>query len=291
MTTLVLAIIVLIISLFWLGRILFRRLPDIKNLDISSLPDLKQAEARNKLLEIKFFRQKKKVDSQLGKYLSPTRNFFRDRLAGAKAKILSLEKKYAGGNDKTKVKEEVVILTADEAIKETEKLINQEEYALAEKKMIDLISRETKNVKAYEFLAEIYFKNKNYDQAEEVLKYLIKVTSLKHLRGEKKSPKGQSLEEVEKEIIGSVSVDNKVAVYYDDLAQIYEIEKKSDKALDCYLKSNAIEPNNPKYLDKVIELAIAVGDKGLAKKTLKRLKEINAENAKLSEFKETIEKM
>ena len=99
------------------------------------------------------------------------------------------------------------------------------------------------------------------------------------------------MEDVEREIIGSVSIDNKVAVYYDDLAQIYEIEKKNDKALDCYLKSNAIEPNNPKYLDKVIELAIVAGDKGLAKKTLKRLKEINAENAKLSDFKEAIEKM
>ena len=187
---LILAIIVLLISLVLLGQIFYRRFSDIKNLDINSLPDLKQAEAKIKLLETKFFRQKKKVDSQLSKYLSPTRNLLRDRLSGIKTAILALEKKYSGSGDKAK--EVPVVLTAEEAIKEAEKLINQEEYALAEKKMIDLISQETKNVRAYELLAEIYFQNKNYDQAEEVLKYLIKVTSLKHMRGDKKIAQGDS---------------------------------------------------------------------------------------------------
>jgi len=75
------------------------------------------------------------------------------------------------------------------------------------------------------------------------------------------------------------------------LGEVFEQTKRLDRALDSYLKSATIEPNNPKYLDKIIELAIKVEDVGLAKKTYRHLKKINPENSKVKEYFETLEKM
>jgi tetratricopeptide (TPR) repeat protein len=135
-------------------------------------------------------------------------------------------------------------------------------------------------------LGQLYFNNKSYDQAEEIYIYLIKLSAISDSGGEAKSKK---LEDAENNLLDTLTVNAKIAVYYDDLAQIYEITGKADKTLDCYLKANMIEPNNPKYLDKIIKLSIELGDKSLAKKTFNRLRQINPENGKLEDLETAIE--
>jgi hypothetical protein len=53
-------------------------------------------------------------------------------------------------------------------------------------------------------------------------------------------------------------------------------------------KALEIEPNNPRYLDTILEISIIKKDKVLANETYKRLKEVNPENQKLAEIKEEI---
>ena len=52
-----------------------------------------------------------------------------------------------------------------------------------------------------------------------------------------------------------------------------------------------IEPNNPRYLDLAITLAIEVKNKNYALTLLERLREVNPENAKLVELFEEISKL
>ena len=51
------------------------------------------------------------------------------------------------------------------------------------------------------------------------------------------------------------------------------------------------EPNNPKILDQLLELAISLGDKLLAGQTVRKLKEVNAENQKIVEYEKHIDSM
>jgi len=284
MITIIILAILIIISGGYLFYLVFRKLPDVKNLDINSIPDERQVEARLKILESKFSRSSAKTKEKLGEIFSPSLKKVFSVFSGAKERILSLEAHY---KMKDKKPAEERPKTIEELIDEGKDLLSKGDYAPAEKSLIEVIAKDNKNIKAYELLGELYFDNKSYDQAEEIYIYLIKLSVANDFGGG--GVKGKRLEEAENDLLDTLNVNLKIAVYYDNLAQIYEIVDKMDKALDCYLKANMIEPNNPKYLDKVIELSIKLGDKSLAKKTLYRLKKINPDNGKLKELESAIE--
>lgn len=280
-------IIIIAVCFFYIGYIIYRHLPDLKNLDINSLAELKKADTKAKILQAKLARHGLKFKNQWQKTLTPFGEKIKDRLEKAKNRVAALEAKYQ------KEKKSVIAepLDLEKIFTEVENLISQEEFNLAEKKLIEVVAVDSKNIKAYELLSDLYFENKNYDQAEEILKYLIKLNTLGNKKGRSLNLKKEKFDELETDYLNSLGVSAKVAAYYGDLAQIYEIVGRQEKALDVYLKAISIEPNNPKYLDKLIELGIKLGDRSLAKKSLNRLKEINPDNAKLEEFKESIERM
>ncbi|OQA36736.1 MAG: hypothetical protein BWY53_00362 [Parcubacteria group bacterium ADurb.Bin326] len=283
----ILASLALLVSILLLGRIIWRRLPELKVLDLESIPKERKSGAKAKILENKFKRQSQEVKEKLGAAISPLKEKFSGLGQRLKDRATSLEKKYKKNSELEGVRSKSI----NELFAEAEKHIDEEEYQLAEKALIEILARDKKDLRAYELLGEVYRFQKSYDQAAEIIKYLIKLKSLQYRKNHPESQlKKQKLEEAEEAIMESVDVDSDVSRFYDDLGEIYLLDGKPAKSLDCYLKASAIEPNNPKYLDKIIGLAIEVNDPGLAKKTYKRLKEINPENAKLQEFKEALEK-
>lgn len=280
--------IVLVIALALLGRIIFRRLPELKVLDISAIPSEQRDSNKKTILEAKFLRQKKTADKKIGQIVNPVKGYFSELSGKVKENIAVMEKKYKRQGEV----EEVRTKSINELFVEAKAKITANDYAGAEKGLIEIISRDKKNLEAYELLFDIYRLSKSYGQAEEIIRYLIKLKSLKYRKNKNvDSLKKEKIEDTEVEVLETVDVDDQLAGYYNDLATIYELMDKKDKALDAYLKANAILPNNPKYLDKVIDLSISEGDKGLAKKTYKRLKEINPQNAKLEQFKIALEKL
>jgi len=280
--------IILIVSAALLARIILRRLPELRVLDISQIPGEKQDKNKISILEAKFLRQKKTADNKIGQIINPVKDFFGSALAKAQSSVAVMEKKYKRQGEV----EEVRTKSINELSAEAKANISAGKYAQGEKDLIEIISRDKKNTSAYEMLFDIYRLTKSYSQAEEIIRYLIKLKSLKYRKNKNvDSLKKEKMEDTEVEVLETLDTDDELARYYNDLASIYELMDKKDKALDAYLKANAILPNNPKFLDKVIDLAIGVGDKGLAKKTYKRLKEINPENAKLEQFREALEKL
>lgn len=280
--------IILVVCLALLLRLIWRRLPELRTLDVSAIPQEKQDDTKIKILEVKFLRQKKTTEEKLGHIITPLKRSFSFWSEGLKHRVATLEKKY---------KRQETVLEArtksiNELLADAKAQSEAEDYASAEKNLIEVIARDKKNLQAYELLAKIYRQNKSYDQAEEILCYLIKLKSLKYRkRGKAENLKKEKLEDAEAELLQAVDIDSDLSKYYDDLAKIYELLDKKDRALDCYLKANTVLPNNPKFLDKIIDLAIGINDSGLAKKTYRRLKEINPANAKLEQFAEALEKM
>lgn len=284
----ILILLILIVSLILLALIVLRRLPELKVLDIAAIPKEKKDETKIKILETKFLRQHQKNQAKLSKAVLPFKTKTGDWLKKVSDQVKLMEKKYKHQEQV----EEARVKSINELFGEAEALIKAGEFSKAETSLIEVIARDKKNFQAYEMLSKLYRLNKNYSQAEEVIKYLIKLKSLKFRKNKSADDlKKERIEEAENELLEVVDTDSELSKYYDNLAEVYEAMDKKDKALDSYLKANAIEPNNPKFLDKVIELAIVVGDAGLAKKTYRRLKEINPDNAKLAGFGEALEKM
>jgi len=284
----ILIAIILVVALALLGRIVLRRLPELKVLDISTIPAEQRDTNKKTILEAKFLRQKKTADKKISQIVNPVKGYLSDLTAKVQESIEVLEKKYLRQGEV----EEVRTKSINELFAEAKAKISSSDYSEAEKDLIEVISRDKKNLEAYELLFDIYRLSKSYSQAEEIIRYLIKLKSLKYRKNKNvESLKKEKIEDTEVEVLETIDIDDQLAGYYNDLGGIYELMGKFDKALDANLKANAILPNNPKYLDKVIDLAISVGDKGLAKKTYKRLKEINPKNAKLEQFREALEKL
>ncbi len=272
----------------YLAFLVIRHLPDLRNLDVTSISEEKQDKAKEKMLEAQIARQSAKIRTKLSQWFLPQTDFVTGHFKKLKQRIADWETKYQAAHQGHASK------SVEELFVESKDLINEEDYSEAEKLLIEIITRDKKNAKAYELLGELYFETKAYDQAEEVYRYLLRlqtIASKDQQQLDDLSLRNKHFDEDETEYITGLEVDPKVAVYYDDLAQVYEATQQPEKALDCFLKASAIEPNNPKYLDKLIEYSLQLGDKGLAKKTFFRLKHINPENAKLDQLKIAIEKM
>jgi len=280
----VLSLIVVVCGLFVLGYIVFKKIPDIKNLNIESLTEEREDRAKKDILEARFFRLSNKIKSKLEKVTLSQKGFLSNKINNIKEKVANLEEKYqndGGVLEKPKTIEDIFISVNN--------LIDNEDYSEAERMLIEIIARDSKNTHAYEELGDLYFKIKSYDQAEEIYKYLLKIKIVGS--GGKKVIRANKMDELETDVLATLDVDPQIAIYYEDLGQIYQITGKNDKALDAYLKATTIDPNNPKYLDKLLEMSILVKDRGLAKRTFNAIKKINPKNAKLPEWQEAIEKI
>lgn len=278
-------IIIIIASLAALAYLFVRRFPDLKNLDVNSVVSEKQNEAKAKILQAKLSRSGVRFKEGAKKLATPIKDFFSGRLKELKEKVSRLEAQYQV-NGATKETEK----SLDDLLKEADELLDKADFDLAERRLIEAVAKDKESVLAYERLGDLYYRKKNYDQAEEVYHYLLKLKALKASGASGEIKRGAS-DEAEADFLASFGVEPGVAGYYDALGQIYEVTDKGEKALDAYLKASSVEPNNPRYLDKLIEFGIKAGDRGLAKKAFNQLKEINPENAKLGELKEAIEKM
>lgn len=288
MIYIILPLVVIVLGLAYVAYVVFHHLNDLKNLNVQTIPKEKQNEVKNKILQAKLTRESSLLKKKLRWIISPRQNFWLDKWQRFYDKVVALEEKYRRKGEPEKIK------TIEELFAEAGEFLAKDNFLLAEKSLIEIISLDSQNIQAYEELGEMYFNNKNYDQAEEVFKYLLKIHALKDQGYEKLGAiavKKNHLEEAEVDFLSSLNINNRVANYYDDLGEVYEVTSKLEKALDCYLKATTIEPNNPKYLDKLIDLSIKVGDKTLAKKTFNHFREINPENGKLGEFLEAIEKL
>lgn len=292
MAFLIFLIIVIVFCGAILGYMVFKRLPDLRALDTSSIPEEKQEATRTKILEAKFSRTSAEMSKKIGAAVTPFRESFVSRFRELKDKVSRLEETYKSEAAKKKQKRpptinELFVLAKD--------LIDRDDFPGGEKALIEIISRDNKNVAAYEMLGDLYFDNRSYDQAEEIYKYLLKLYTLKNKKSKKQldalNLSSDEMQQLETDFLADLDIDPKVATYYDDLGELYEATGKVDKGLEAYLKATAIEPSNPKYLNRLIDFSIKAGDKTLAKKTFNRLKQINPENAKLGELYEAIEKM
>lgn len=165
------------------------------------------------------------------------------------------------------------------------------QYKEAEAKYIEIISLDKKNIEAYQGLAEVYVELKDYTHAREIYQYLLKLNSAddatyEHL-GRIASEEGD-LHEAERDYLRSISLNAEVANYHVELGDIYRAMHDTKKAIASYRQAVQLEPNNPRNLNVLIEVAIEAKDKELARTYLKRLALANPDNEKLPDLEKEI---
>ncbi len=253
----ILLIIVIAVAVILIGWLAWRKLPQIRVVDPGSHPDARSKELKHNLLKQRLERlSSDHYNTVKRQVLNPVGSKIQETFRRAAGKLTAIERRYAD-RQKAGVTAAHNPEVLRSLVREAEALINDGHYDAAEKKLIEVVSHDPKNVPAYEHLGRLYLLNKDYQGAQETFTFLLRL-----------SPKDASVCAA--------------------LGEVAEAQGKTADALTHYKQALEISPNNPKYIDFYLDTVITQGDVHEANTTLDHLREVNPENAKIVEFEERI---
>lgn len=261
--------IIALISLAIIIFIVLRKFPVLANIDIGEIEAERQAELKRKILNDKFKRSVSKIFKELGKFLKPAGKSLSQLFGLLYNRLVNLKENYA---EEAQVEGDDVAKKIEALFAEAQDLTHKEDLAKAEAKYIEIIGIDSKNYRAFELLGENYFDRENYEEAEQTFEHAIK------------------LKEQLKKASEDIS-DMEMAKTFFNLGLVHQKMSNSSMAFEKFKSALELEPNNPRYLDKMVELCIITKDPTTARDYCQRLESSNAGNKKLKEFKEKIREL
>lgn len=292
-------ILLIFLSLGVIIVIIVNKFPQLRALDTSALPKVKEAKVKEAIKYQKFSRGFKKLAAK-GKPLAKLVNKLWEQIQTRFRELVkAVQVKYQEISEAAKTPP-VEPATAKppgeitDLLAEAESLANAGDFEQAERKYLAAIKLDGKAIEAFRGLGRIYFDQGKYKQARETYDYILKLSP----NDERAYNRLGRLAEIDgdwelaaKYFEVAARLNNRRAICFFDLGRAYAALNKPAAALRNFARAVQLEPNNPKYLDQLLEMSIISGDSDLARETYDRLRLANPDNQKLAEFKQRIEEM
>ena len=250
-----------LIALIGLAVLIARKWRTLTSINVDAIPAERLEAIKTELIEERIKRRIRPVIGVTKRVMKPAGKLIQAGWNRAYEKLRALEDEYKrkrvaqqveqSSPAEVKSKQTELLTGAEEALK-------AEDLPGAEKRFIEAISVDPKQPDAYYGLGEVYLQDREYEQARETFSYLI-----------------------------TLNPDDDQA--HHELGQVAKALGQYDEAVREYQEALRIAPNNPKYLDSLVDIAILKGDKVLAWESFDRLRSANPENQKLDELKKSIE--
>lgn len=269
--------IIIIICLIIIISIVAKKFSALASLDVSSIQSEREAVFKERIMSNRLKRNYFKFYSKLLKFLRPLGEGIALFFKNLYKKLVDFKDNYNSGSSS-------LILNAEEKINklqvEADDLIKNGGYDEAEKKFIEIISLDSKNIKAFRALGELYIRQKKNQEAEQTFRHVLKLIE------RELEQRGDILRKEERE-----EMNMQTAETYFDLAEVQENKNNFVEAIKNIDEALTIMPNNPRYLDSKVGISIMKKDKELAEAAYQDLQKANPENQKLAEFKKQIEEL
>jgi len=262
------SIILLLVCLIIIATIIIKKFPALAILDVENIPGQKEAKFKEEII-------KKRLERDLAKWgivFVKIWHFFNTIISGplhaAHDKLKKIKDTYRKSKKLTLSERREHIRNL---FRETEDSIKVDNLEKAEASLIEIISLEQKNLPAFVELADVYTRGKKWAEARQTLGYALKLA---------KSSKDEHF-------MGDITLQE---IHF-SLSWVNENLNDYPEALDHIREALEFEPNQPRYLDLAIDLAIKQLDKKFAAEMLERFREVNPENAKLADWAKEIEEI
>ncbi|KKS31848.1 MAG: Tetratricopeptide repeat protein [Candidatus Amesbacteria bacterium GW2011_GWA2_42_12] len=281
--------------------IVVRKLPQLANLRLDTLPEEKQFIKKKEMIAKRIDEHSKLVKARWAKIFSPIR-----RLLG----IVQLNFRiYVGKVDRLwkfeqSTKKTVSVQNAppkEETIVKVGSLLIEAEQNLvinnlnrAEELYIMAIKYDQKSVVAYRGLAEVYFKKGSLEEARQTYQFVLQLEPDDDSVMVKLAEIAESQGDIEEAIENyqkAILVNDSLSPRFFHLAEMLIKVGQPMVALDAVSQAVELEPKNPKYLDLFLENAIICGNKAVARDVWNQLRLVNPENQKLEIFRDRIDRM
>lgn len=259
------SIILVLIGLIIIASIILKKFPALAILDVENIPGQKEAKFKEEIIKKRLERDLSKWGSVFIKIWHFLNSIISGPLHQAYLKLKEVKDTYRRSKKLTLSQRREHIRNL---FRLAEDSLKADDLDKAEASLIEIVSLEQKNLPAFVELADVYSAGKKWAEARQTLGYALKLS---------KASKDEHF-------TGDITLQK---IYF-SLALVNDSLGDFAEALDNVAEALEIEPNNPRYLDLAIELAIATKKKNYALELLERLREVNPENAKLVELFEEI---
>lgn len=259
----IIPLILILISLSVIVFIMVRKFSVLATMDVDNLPAEKEAMVKERIISSRLKRSIFKWSSRVWKIF---------RFLGEKGGVL-LKLFYKKLHELKSSYEVETISPLDNKEKKIEelsaqakKMMEEEEFKEAEKRLIEIIGLDSQNIEAFKSLGDLYFENKNYEEAKQTFVHILK-------------------------LLKDSQDANEIAEIHFKLALTNRAVENWTEALANVQEALLMTPNNPRYLDTMLEISIINQDKISARDAYKKLKATNPENHKLVDFKKQISEL
>ncbi len=284
----IIPLILILISLGVIIVIAVKKFSLLANLDVANMPAEREAKFKERIISNRLKRTFFKWWSKLLKLLSPlavaTGNFFSRSLE----RLTKLKEEYK----KSPLPVDDLEQKLNQLFNEAAELKKQNDFVKVEKKYIEIIGLDSKNIRVFKELGRLYFEEKNYEEAKQTFEHLLKLKQddeeIYDNLAQIAKAEGD-LKQAKKEYLKFLEINKQSAQTYFNLALVYQAMGKMKLAVNNLKQALAIEPSQPRYLDTMLEISIMIKDKAMALDSYKKLLEVNPENQKLEEFKKQID--
>ncbi len=287
-----------------LGVVLFivvRKFPQMANLDIDNLPEEKIYQKKKQIINKRIDESSNALKKKVVAFLVPLRKKIWGQIqlqfriyVGKIERLLhheevlkiKLENQEASPQDR---EQKLAQLIAD-----GEQYLKLEEYDQAEERFIAAIKNDAKSVSAYKGLADTYLAKNAIEEAKQTYQFLLKINpndDTVFVKLAEIAEEQNNLEEAIQCYQQAVLLNDSFSPRFYHLAELLSKVDQPQVAKESILQAVELEPQNPKYLDFLIEIAIICDDKALATKAYNDLRLVNADNQKLPAFKDRIKHM
>lgn len=280
-------LLLVVASLVVAVAIVARKFPLLAALRLEHLPKHRQLIVKGRILERRLAGKAQVALRRIGTAVKPAKAAFGKTVQRVRTKLEDLEREYERQRQLRRPEDERrhqlnLLLT------EAETLFGNGSFADAEKKYIEVVSHDPKHLDAYQGLGDVYLQLKEYDHAREVLEVALRLSdrigTLDHER-EHHGRLGRGAAAAPR------TINSELAAINGDLAEAYAGLGRTSEAIAHVGEAVRLEPGNPRFLDRLTELAIASGDRRRASEALAKLKQVNPENQKIAEFEKQIESL
>lgn len=291
--------ILILVSLAVIIGLLVRKFPELSLLQVEELPEVKEGKKKDEFLKKQVKKKNKEKLEKKRESWKPVIQMWKNWQLTFRKYVGEIERKFFQQRVK-KVREEhhasgqSVVQTVQTLLQDAKFALDQKQLDAAEKKYIDAIRLEPKNKDAYRGLGDVYFEQGHLQEAKETYLFLLHLTpaddALLLRLGE--------IEEENNNIQAAVDYYQKAVLLNDatpsrfvKIADLMQRIGQYETALEAAFQAVELEPQNPKYLDNFIELAIICENKTQAEKGYQKLRLVNPDNKKLEVFREKISKL
>jgi len=287
--------IIIMASLAVILFIIIKKFPTLSSIDVESLSKEKQNRLHEKIVMDRIKRRLVKISKIIKiPFLKKGMELLKTKSAFFYKRLVDLERKYKLYRPKKEHHENFFPEEESKEQKILEKaffLLEASDFNSAEKKFIKVISINPKNIKAYEGLGEVYLHSNQNKSAEEVWEYIIKLdqrnSDAYFKLGNLNFERG-NIDLAREYYLKANKFKKHSAPILIGLSDACQLLGYNEEALSYIKEAVNLEPNNPRHLDRLIDISIKTKDKGLAENSLDKLREVNPENKKIEDYKNKI---